>query len=63
MTLNVSAHFFNSFNQLYNIVAGPIIKNGPDFLYSYYKQFKKEMVYIVFPKPISSAKITLFSDS
>ena len=45
--------------QLWSVLVGEIIKNGPHLFFIYAIALSREMAWIVFPKPISSAKIPL----
>lgn len=53
----VGAHFSNSIYQFVIVLNGTTIKKGPKFCFFSIKYENKEIVYIVLPRPISSAKI------
>ena len=57
--LKLGHHFLNSISQLTIIVVGTIIKCGPQFPLFIAKYANNAIVWIVLPKPISSAKIPL----
>jgi len=52
----LGAQYLNSKTQLLNVVNGTTIINGPIFFLNSIKYANKEIVYMVLPKPISSAK-------
>lgn len=58
-TLQQGNHFLNSLIQFPNVLLGATTKKGPlIFLYSFRKPIN-DIVYMVFPNPISSANIPL----
>lgn len=56
-TFNEGHHLLNSISQFIIIVVGTTIKCGPQIPRSQANEASKDIVYIVLPKPISSAKI------
>jgi len=58
-TLRAGQNYWSSFYQLWRVVTGTIIRNGPQTSFFSARWASKAMVYIVLPKPISSARIPL----
>ena len=58
-TLQQGSHFLNSFYQLPSVILGAIMICGPLIFLNYFMKEIIEMVWIVLPRPMSSAKIPL----